>query len=78
MVDLSYFDIGDDLLDLKTNPFQEMGDDVDIIDNVEILNNHEVHSQDQREAKDPMQGLRGPMTRARNWLNKLCKIWWVI
>jgi len=67
--------VGDDLSDLRTKPFGK-GSDVDIIDHAKTLNNHEVHTLDQREAQDPIQGLGGSKTRARAKLSrKLCKRW---
>ena len=55
VADLSLFDVGDDSLDLRANAFQEGGNDEDIKD----------QAQDQKEAQDPIQGIGGPMTRAR-------------
>ena len=52
---LSLFDVGDDLVDLRPNIFQERGNDEDIKD----------QAQAQKEAQDLIQGIGGPMTRAR-------------
>ena len=52
---LSLFGARDDLVDLRANAFQEGGSDEDIKD----------QTQAQKEAQDPIQGIGGPMTRAR-------------
>ena len=41
---------------------------MDIIDKAKALNIHEVHTQDQIEIQDPIQDLRGSMTRGRTKL----------
>ena len=56
VADLSLFDAGDDLVDLRANAFQEGGNDEDIKD----------HTQAQKEAQDPIQGIGGPMTKVTN------------
>ena len=53
--DLSLYDAGDELKDLRTNAFQGGGNDEDI----------QVQVQDQIPIQESLQGLGGPMTRAR-------------
>ena len=61
VVDLTLFDAGDDFVDLRTNTLQEGGNDMGI----QAHDNHQTQAHDQMEAQDPIQGIGGPMTRAR-------------
>ena len=55
VADLTLFDAGDDFRDLRANVSQEGGNYVGI----------KAQAHDQMEAQDPIQGIGGPMTRAR-------------
>ena len=55
MAYLTFFGAGDNFRDLRANACQEGGNDVDI----------KTQAQDQMKAQDAIQGLGGPMTRAR-------------
>jgi len=55
MADLSLFDVGDDLVDLRANVFQEGRNDEDIKDQAEA----------QKEAQYLTQGIGGLVTRAK-------------
>ena len=61
MADLTLFDAGDDFRDLRANVSQEGGNYVGI----KAHDNHQTQAHDQMEAQDPIQGIGGPMTRAR-------------